>query len=349
MLKQALLAASILIFCTPSLVSACTCAFSAGSCNQDWKLGQVIFTGTVTEKSTVTASGDDYFSTNAFQFSVSESFRGGAIAGQDITVYTGRGGGDCGYPFKIGISYLVYASLHNGKLVTNICTPTSPAARMLGIIRQLRALQKGEPVADLFGMIGTSPINFTDDPLEIKPLAGKRVRVIGSSNLAQSTTTDEEGVYSFQTLPADTYRIEIDPPAGMSTWQINKGEAYKVQIGAQGIFGCPASLSFSADGRIKGKVVDQDGNGLAGFVTLEPVDAKEAEAARLRGGTMGYTTDSGEFELWLLRPSQYRLIFHPKIGEQVNFRVPPVKSEVITVGLGQHVENFRFKVPAVRP
>ena len=351
MLKRFVPVAFLLMFCAPSVVSACTCAMSAGSCNQTWKSGQVIFTGTVTSKLTVTAPAtvEDAFMRNAFQFSVSEAFRGSAIAGQEITVYTGAGGGDCGYQFNVGTSYLVYASVYNGKIVTGICTSTSPAARMQHIIRQLRALQKGERVADLFGMIGTSPVSFADDPLEIKPIAGKRVRVIGSRNLEQSTTTDDEGVYSFQDLPVDTYRLEVDPPDGMSTWQRNKGETYKVEIGAQGLSGCPASLSFRPDGRIKGRVVDEDGNGVAGFVTIEPADEKDAELARRRGGTMGYTTDSGEFELWLLQPSRYRLVFRPKIGGQLDFRVAPVKSEVITIGLGQHIEDFRFKVPAVRP
>ena len=63
---------------------------------------------------------------------------------------------------------------------------------------------------------------------------------------------------------------------------------------------------------------------------------------------LGYTSESGDFELWVLRPTRYRLIFRPKIDGQVNFRVPPVKSEVISVGVGQHIEDFRFKVPAVR-
>ena len=350
MLKRLLLAAAILIVCAPSLASACTCAFPAGSCNLMWKSGEVIFTGTATSKTTNTAPAtvDDSFTPNAFQFSVSESFRGPAIRGQDITVYTGTGGGDCGYEFKVGTSYLVYASPYNGRLVTGICTPTGPAAQMPAVIRQLRALQNGERVADLFGMIGTSPIAYADDPLAFKPLSGKQVRVIGSRNFEQSTTTDSEGVYSFQSLPGDTYRLEVDPPAGMSTWQINQGESYKVEIGAQGISGCTASLSFSPDGRIKGTVVDDTGKGVAGFIVVEPVDKKEAEIAKWRGSAMGSTTDTGEFELWLLRPSRYRLVFHPKVGDQVDFRVAAVKSEVITVGLGQHVKDFRFKVPAVR-
>ena len=348
MLKRFLMAASVLIFCTPSLVSACTCSLSPGTCNQDWRSGQVIFTGTVTSKVTADTPIAG-IARNAFQFSVAESFRGPAIAGQEITVHTGMGGGDCGYKFEIGTSYLVYAFVSNGRLSTGICTPTSEVSRVPHVIRQLRALQKGERVAALFGMIGTSPVQFADDPFATKPLAGKRVRVIGSRNFVQSTTTDAEGVYSFQSLPADTYRIEIDAPEGMAMWQLSKDEAYKVEVGAKGITGCPASLAFNPDGRIKGKVVDENGNGVAGFVTSEPADEREAEIARRRGGAMGQTTDSGEFDLTSLLPTRYRLVFHPKVRGQIDFRAPAVMSEVITVGLGQHIEDFRFTVPGDRP
>jgi len=349
--KLFFLAASLLIFCTPSLVNACTCAFTPGTCQQSWKSGEVVFTGKVTGKMT-TDKGVDievYYTKYKFELLVTEAFRGFAFVGQKIIVYTGAGGGDCGYNFKVGTSYLVYASLNNGKLGTNICTPTSPVSEVPHIVQQLRALQKGERAADLFGRIGTSPLAFTEDPHDIKPLAGKEVRVIASRNFERSTTTDDEGIFSFQNLPAGTYRVEVDPPFGMSTWQRNNNQAYKVDIGARGASSCPISLTFSADGRIKGKVIDEDGNGVAGFITTEPVDEKEADVAKWRGGTMGYTTDTGEFELWLLRPSQYRLVFRPKIDGYVSFGVPPVKSEVITIGLGEHFEDFRFKVPAVRP
>src|SRR5688500_17811072 len=325
---------------------------SPGTCTQGWKSGHVVFAGTVTGKlnTTIPARGGSYsYYQNAFQFSVSESFRGPAIAGQEFTVHTGMGGGDCGYEFKIGTSYLVYASEYNGKVVTNICTSTAPAARMQHVMRELRALGKGERAADLFGMIGTSSLSVGVDPMELKPLAGKKVRVIGTHGSERSTTTDDDGVYAFHNLPVDTYRLEVDPPTGMSTWQRNRGEIYKVEVGAEGISGCPASLTFSADGRIKGRVVDEDGNGVAGFITTERVDEKEREIARYRGGGMGYTTDNGDFELWLLYPTRYRLVFHPKISGRVDFRVPAVKSEVITIALGQRIDNFRLKVPRARP
>ena len=45
-----------------------------------------------------------------------------------VSVSTGRGGGDCGYRFKLGESYLVYCYGKPEALSTNICTRTRPAA-----------------------------------------------------------------------------------------------------------------------------------------------------------------------------------------------------------------------------
>ena len=60
-----------------------------------------------------------------------------------VTLQTGFGGGDCGYVFAVGKSYLVYG--HQGKLqdgspgplTTNICTRTRPLERAAGDIKAL--------------------------------------------------------------------------------------------------------------------------------------------------------------------------------------------------------------------
>jgi hypothetical protein len=46
---------------------------------------------------------------------------------REVRVLTGRGGGDCGYPFKVGETYLVYAYV-NEVAYTGICTRTHEAA-----------------------------------------------------------------------------------------------------------------------------------------------------------------------------------------------------------------------------
>jgi len=339
MLKRFLLAASLLVFCTPSLVSACSCAVGGGKCDRSWNYGNVIFVGTVTRRLLPT----DVFSRRVFQLSVSESFRGPAIVGEDVTVYTGAGGGDCGYPFEIGASYLVYANLVGDRLVTSICSHTNPVAQTAHIIRQLRALQKHERVPDFFGMVRSLPSRYAEH-LEITPLEGRRVRVIGGNKLELSVTTDQEGVFSFPTLPSDTYRIEVDPPPrGMSNWHLNMGRPVTVEIGAPKVSGCSAMLSFAAAGGIRGRVVNEYGSALAGLVTLEPADPIEAEAVRRGGGLSSSKTDTGDFQLWLSLPGKYRLTYQPKAGS-----APPVTSEVIQVNFGEFIEDFRFKVPAVR-
>ncbi|MEK6279699.1 MAG: carboxypeptidase-like regulatory domain-containing protein [Acidobacteriota bacterium] len=142
--------------------------------------------------------------------------------------------------------------------------------------------------------------------------------------------------------------MEVDLPAGMSSWQRNGGETITVKIGMEGLSGCRTDLFARPDGRISGWVVDDTGSGLGGFVTIKPADAKEAEAASRRGGLPGYTTEDGSFTLWLLPPGRYRLSFHPKVDGRVNLGVPTVWSEVVELGFGQQIENFRFEVSTIR-
>ena len=113
---------------------------------------------------------------------------------------------------------------------------------------------------------------------------------------------------------------EVDLPEGISTWQRNRGDTTTVPIGTEGLSGCRTDLFARPDGRISGWVVDDTGNGLAGFVTVKPADPKEAEAASRRGGLPGYTTEDGYFTLWLLPPGRYRLQFQPKIDGNISSR-----------------------------
>jgi hypothetical protein len=346
MFKDLFLAA-LLIPLTFSIAAACSCVSSNTGCNQAWKSGEVIFLGTATAKVSIeTPAPAEYFMSErfAFHFSVTESFRGPAIPGEDFVVYTGSG-----YPFAIGTSYLVYASTFKDELTTSICTPTSPEVMVAAVLRQLRTIQIGESVDDLFGTIGTAPkgVGFADR-VETKPLADITVSVINRSGVERSTTTDPKGVYSFQSLPSDTYQVEVDLPSGMSTWQRNKGDKITVEVGTKGLSGCRVDLFARANGRISGTIVDDAGTGVPGFVTIKPADPKEAEAASRRGGLPGYTTEDGNFTLELLPPGRYRLRFNPKIDGQVNLGVPPVWSDVIELGFGQQIENLHFNVSTTR-
>jgi hypothetical protein len=71
-----------------------------------------------------------------------ESWKG--AAGHDIELWTGRGGGDCGYEFQLAEAYLVFARrTPNGRLVTGLCTNTRPLAEA---VTELAALGPGTRV-----------------------------------------------------------------------------------------------------------------------------------------------------------------------------------------------------------
>jgi hypothetical protein len=244
----------------------------------------------------------------------------------------------------VGQTYLVYASTYQERLSTSICSPTRPAVMGGGLMRQLRAVSKQDQ-ATLFGMIGTAPRgNGYEDLIEIKSLAGVRVRAIGSKGLDYSATSDDQGVYSFGFLPADTYRVEVDLPTGLSTWQQNTGKPLVLPIGnTEDSRGCALDVFARPDGRVSGVVVDADGKAVAGFVTIVPADPKEALAARQHGGLSGFESSDGKFTLWQIPPGRYQLIFYPKVNGQVSFR-SPFRSPTIDVGFGQQIENFQIKL-----
>ncbi len=160
---------------------------------------------------------------------------------------------------------------------------------------ELRPLREGNPAAVLFGTIGIASQGVGhQDLVESKPLAGIRVRAVWSTPKDYSTDTDQQGSYSFGSLPPDTYRLEVDLPTGLSTWQPNMGKPFMIEVG-EGAKGCRADLFALPDGRVSGVVIDAADRRIAGFVTIRPADPKEAEAASRRGGLPGYTTEDGKF------------------------------------------------------
>ncbi|HVS00951.1 MAG TPA: hypothetical protein VMW27_30300 [Thermoanaerobaculia bacterium] len=72
---------------------------------------------------------------------VEESWKGAKCG--EVTVTTGLGDADCGYAFQEGQTYLIYADKDRGKLTTNICSRTRPAAEAGDDLTAL-----GTPAAD---------------------------------------------------------------------------------------------------------------------------------------------------------------------------------------------------------
>ena len=138
---RVLLAGVVLLLASPA-VFACTCLPHAGEPIQKVVAkarneSRAVFSGTVVA---IDRKPGDL--SVAVRFEV-EKFWKGALK-KEVTVFTGIGGGDCGYVFEVGQRYLVYAYTHNETgLGTNICQRT---ASLIDAAKDLKALGKGKLV-----------------------------------------------------------------------------------------------------------------------------------------------------------------------------------------------------------
>ncbi|QNK56693.1 hypothetical protein [Paenibacillus sp. PAMC21692] len=135
----------------PQTTFACSCAEPKPVMDAA-EGAQIVFAGTVADVTETKSKRG--FSIKNIQFETGTVYKG--EAGTRITVWTGSGGGDCGFFFQKGMSYLVYAYASgpdgNGdEPGTGICTRT-------------KALSQAQGDLDLLGQ-GVPPNKDLDQPV----------------------------------------------------------------------------------------------------------------------------------------------------------------------------------------
>jgi protocatechuate 3,4-dioxygenase beta subunit len=279
----------LLVFCVQS--NACECAGSGTPCQDYWN-ASAVFTGSVSYSSTTTYKlGEHEISGRLVRFTVERAFRG--IEGKEVEVITGLGGGDCGYGFRLGQQYLVYAHSSEDKLFTSICSGTRPLSEAANDLSYIQGLAKAEPGATIFGQVKRLD---RDEEGRLEPLSHVKILIEGPAKRVE-IKTDEKGNYEVSRLPPGTYKVTIELPDGLSIHN-PESEAKVVDRGC-------AQVSFwvQADTRITGKVLDAQGQPASDvLMELVPVTGE--------GGhyPSSVTTDKeGRYEMKLLPPGRYLL------------------------------------------
>jgi hypothetical protein len=105
----------------------------------------------------------------------------------------------------------------------------------------------------------------------MRPLADVSVRVTDSEGRVRSTTTNELGVYAFEWLPPESYRIEQDLPAGLRALSQGADKALTVDLREKNapLIGCRADIRTRSEKEISGMVADSQGRG--GFTASQGV------------------------------------------------------------------------------
>ena len=205
-------------FCAERL-PACSCVAAprASSCADLKPIGPS-FVGTVIDIENPPNERDvaDQSGLSRYRFRIDEDISG--FEEKEVDIYSGRGGGDCSYHFRMGESYFVapfkgtaaLMALYGaepGKLMAGICTATQPAASATALLKELRARKRGGG-ATIVGVLRTEP--GPDDYNHRIPDATVELR---TANTTLSTQTDAGGVYQFYGVPAGTYQFAVKVPA----------------------------------------------------------------------------------------------------------------------------------------
>ncbi|HEU0176632.1 MAG TPA: carboxypeptidase-like regulatory domain-containing protein [Blastocatellia bacterium] len=337
---------------------ACVCWLTRPPCEEYWQ-ADAVFIGTPKELSWF--EYEDKLpelvikrKEPVFHFSVDQAFRG--VNGSQVEVLTGMGGGDCGYAFKIGEHYLVYASRDRdpqkkGMLATISCTRTRPL-RDAGVdLEYIEGLSKASPGGLVFGSV--SKFNWptaNSAPGVSVPLEGVKITIEGQGK-SVTVMTDSDGKFRASSLPEGSYKVRVAPPEGLSAGRNKGSNESEVKVADRGC--ATVTFELAVDGRVSGRVIDAEGRPLSDcYVMLNPTEAEK----RYSGFSDGASADGeGRYEIRRIPPGQYKLsvIYHGPRGELLKafplFYYPGVLSDeqagVIVVGESAKVEDVDFRLP----
>lgn len=336
-------------------VYACSCTSEPPACEAFGGVSAVFVgrvVGAAQQKTYELDGTKETFDVGSVHFAVEEAFSGVKGRGR-VTVHSGTSGADCGYWFRRGVRYVVYAyGDEKGKLYTNICTRTRRVEDAAEDLAFLRALPPEGTGVRLYGTV--------EKPAEARPgsaagdktegLAGITITVSDAAGRRRETVTDGEGRYEFAGLKAGEYEVS----AALPDYYHKGNMVSKVEVYDRGC--AEASFFAVADGRVAGRVVDAAGKPPREVkVVLIPASARGRLTMRdeVRADYL-QEKDAGQFDLTQVPPGEYLLgvnltfspdedepyppTYYPGVGD-------PSAATVVRVGLGQKMTDLVLRLP----
>jgi len=311
-------------------------------------------------------------------FSVEEALKG--VSGTNVDVVTGGGGGDCGYDFKVGERYLVYAyrseaeTLNssvsrtviggversapkgNAVLGASICSRTRRLAYAQEDIDLIHAVLNNKPTNRIFGVVNdyiTKLGEVATPDITVKPMAGLTVKAEGSEGQYQ-TTTDAEGHFRLEALKPGKYRLSFVLPSGYGMLFSFEKSEFDVEV-KPGFWSQEFRLQVKVDGHLSGRVYDTQGKPVGRNVRVSIIRAESAgsepPATQSRNK---YTNPQGEYDFDGVPPGRY--ILGVSIADAPDKWTPypslyypsgssPSQATVLSVGMGEKLAGLDIHLP----
>jgi hypothetical protein len=253
---------AVLLFAAPSS-HACTCNFGGSApCQEYWRV-DAVFSGTVVSSGKIVVDNGSYTSERRLvHITVEQPLRG--IQTAEVDVVTGWGGGDCGYGFKVGQRYLVYAyrDAKDNRLGTSICTRTRPLADADDDFAFIKGLPTAGMQGFVFGKVAKRNYEWKGGEDWLKPIADAELTIEGE-NTQYLSRSDAKGNFRVEKVLPGKYRVKLKLPPGLIRNSLRKDEGAttvenEIEIAAHG---CAETVFYlESDTRVSGRVVDVDGN-----------------------------------------------------------------------------------------
>lgn len=329
---------------TSSVAQACSCMTPGTPC-ESYGTASAVFVGTAVsvreQEKPKPEDRDTYHYRRVYKFSVEQSYLG--VDGTEVEISTGGGGGDCGYQFKIGSRYLVYAHSYQNRLSTSICTRTKSFASAGEDLEFLGNLASAAPGATIYG-----DVEYRKET----PLPSDVLVKIEGGNVRREIRPDAQGKYRFSGLPPGKFKITLQLPETLSVHQPER----ELTVADRG---CAAVTYYVSDnGRISGRVLDAEGqpvprilvslinatsNDTKDFVTLERTDAEgRFNLSSIAAGRYQIAINHQRFPDPTDPGLAYPPVFYPGVVDRPN-------AEIITLDKGEKLTGLEIRVPLRRP
>jgi protocatechuate 3,4-dioxygenase beta subunit len=335
----------------PAPAKACSCMDPGPPC-QAYGAAAAVFSGQVIEITRFSSGAQPSYGQRLVRFAISEAFRG--VSGGSAETITGAGGGDCGYPFKVGESYLVYAYRppNDDRLYAGICSRTRPMSEASEDLEYIRNFSKSESGGQIYGSVNSfRRVNAENSHQQIGPMEGVRITIEGGGKRIEAVT-DGKGKYRAAGLRPGNYLVRITAPNGL--WP--KEDERKAEIKENGC--AVVDFAFQPNTSLSGQVFDE-GSGPASKILVDLIPLDEINNRYQKYSLFVRADEEGRFIFRTLPPGNYFL------GVRLNRITPPTfpyprtfypgtqeltQALAITISEGQTLEGYNIRLPAkLRP